>query len=128
MLKHAAMRSRAISTCYRFNRCRLMHPLLSTILRYIKLIPLLAIRERGHGNHCTLFTPARIIPLMKESLHTCARPSIPMLVPSNNISNETRHPLADRSSVLVKFIQSIPRGGDSATVRTNVSKLLSYRR
>jgi len=87
-----------------------------TILRYIKLIPLLAIGERGHGNRCTLFAPARIIPLMKESLHTCASLSIPMLIPSNNISNETRHPLADRSSVLVKFVQSIPRGGDSATV------------
>lgn len=38
MLKHAAARANMQSlVCYRFNRCRLIRPLLS---RYIKLIPL----------------------------------------------------------------------------------------
>lgn len=83
MLKHAAARANMQSlVCYRFNRCRLIRPLLS---RYIKLIPLPAIahRERGGETGVERWQSSRSIyvdthnfglfPLMKEYKYTWKR-------------------------------------------------------
>lgn len=86
--------------------------------------------RRSLRSICASTHNSGLLPLMKEGPYTGVYIVDADADVSPRIISATRRPLADRSGArgVREFIQSIPRGGDSGTARTNEDKLLSYQR